>query len=135
MHIELPLDVITAPGDSLLREPRRTRSRPGPDPQAIGRAAEVLRAAKDPFVVLGGGAADAPEAARALVERLGAPTALTINAKGVLPPGHPLNLGSSCLSPRCLIHCRPRTWCSPSEPSSAKPTHCCSTASSSWPGR
>jgi len=95
VHIELPLDVITAPGDGLLREPRRTRSRPGPDPQAIGRAAELLRAAKDPFIVLGGGTADAPEAARALVERLGAPTALTINAKGVLPPGHPLNLGSS----------------------------------------
>jgi acetolactate synthase-1/2/3 large subunit len=29
-----------------------------------------------------------------LVERLGAPTALTVNAKGVLPPDHPLSLGS-----------------------------------------
>jgi acetolactate synthase-1/2/3 large subunit len=95
VHIQLPLDVITAPGDDLPRTAHRTGSRPGPDPQAIARAAQLLRGAKDPFVVLGGGCADAPDAARALVERLGAPTALTINAKGVLPPGHPLSLGSS----------------------------------------
>ncbi len=46
-------------------------------------------------MVLGGGTAGATEAARALVDRLGAPVALTINAKGVLPPDHPLNLGST----------------------------------------
>jgi acetolactate synthase I/II/III large subunit len=95
VHVELPLDVITAPGDQLLRAAHRTRTRPGPDPRSIAQAAELLRAAKDPFVVLGGGTADAPDAARALVERLGAPTALTINAKGVLPPGHALSLGST----------------------------------------
>jgi acetolactate synthase-1/2/3 large subunit len=44
-------------------------------------------------VVLGGGVQDAPEAARTLVERLGAMTVLTINANGVLPPAHPLSLG------------------------------------------
>jgi acetolactate synthase-1/2/3 large subunit len=95
VHIELPLDVITAPGDQLHLAPHRTRSRPGPDPEAIARAAGLLREAKDPFVVLGGGTVDAPEAARRLIERLGARTAVTINAKGVLPPGHPLCLGSS----------------------------------------
>ncbi len=94
VHIELPLDVITAPGDRLSLAPHRTGSRPGPDPAAIARAADLLRTAESPFVVLGGGTADAPEAARILIERLGAPTALTINAKGVLPPGHPLSLGS-----------------------------------------
>jgi acetolactate synthase-1/2/3 large subunit len=95
VHVQLPLDVITAPGDQLLRAAHRTGTRPGPDPKSIARAAALLRGAKEPFVVLGGGTVDAPEAARALVERLGAPTALTINAKGVLPPGHPLSLGST----------------------------------------
>jgi len=95
VHIELPLDVITAPGDQLQRTAHRTGSRPGPDPEATARAADLLRTAESPFVVLGGGTADAPGPARALVERLGAPTALTINAKGVLPPGHPLSLGSN----------------------------------------
>ncbi|HET9068421.1 MAG TPA: 5-guanidino-2-oxopentanoate decarboxylase, partial [Amaricoccus sp.] len=95
VHIELPLDVITAPADDLPRAAYRTRSRPGPDPDAIARAAALLAGARDPYVVLGGGTADAADAARALVERLAAPVALTINAKGVLPPAHPLSLGSS----------------------------------------
>jgi acetolactate synthase-1/2/3 large subunit len=69
-------------------------NRPGPDPDAIARAADLLRGAETPFVVLGGGSIDAPGEARALVDALGAPTALTINAKGVLPAGHPLSLGS-----------------------------------------
>ncbi len=94
VHIELPLDVITAPGDDLDLAPHRGFARPGCDPGAIARAAELLRAAKDPIVVLGGGTMDAPAEARALVERLGAPTILTINAKGVLPAGHPASLGS-----------------------------------------
>ncbi len=95
VHIELPLDVITAPGDALERAAHRTRLRPGPAPAAIVRAAELLRDARDPIVVLGGGTVDAADAARALVGRLGAPVALTINAKGVLPPGHKLSLGST----------------------------------------
>jgi acetolactate synthase-1/2/3 large subunit len=102
VHIELPLDVITAPGEDLLRAPHRTRTRPGPDPDAIARASALLRDARDPFVVLGGGTSGAAAAARALVERLGARTALTINAKGVLPPRHPLSLGSTLPEPPVL---------------------------------
>ncbi len=94
VHIQLPLDVITASGEDLERAAHRTRTRPGPDPRSVERAAELLGAAEAPFVVLGGGTADAADRARALVERLGAPVALTANAKGVLPPGHPLSLGS-----------------------------------------
>jgi len=101
VHIELPLDVITAPAE-VPPPAHRTRSRPGPDPDAIARAAELLRAAKDPFVVLGGGTVGAVETARALVERVGAPVALTINAKGVLPPAHPLSLGSTLPQPPVL---------------------------------
>ena len=75
---------------------------PGPDQDAIARAAELLRGARDPFVVLGGGTQDAAAAARALVELLGAPTILTINAKGVLPAGHALSLGSRLPHPPVL---------------------------------
>ena len=89
-------------GRPLDRAAYRTRSRPGPDPDAIARAAALLRDAKHPFVVLGGGTAGAADAARALVERLGAPVALTINAKGVLPPAHPLSLGSTLPLPPVL---------------------------------
>ena len=102
VHIELPLDVITAAGDALDRNAYRPRARPGPDPDAISQAATLLRQAKAPFVVLGGGTSHAAAAALALVERLGAPTALTINAKGVLPPLHPLSLGSTLPQPPVL---------------------------------
>jgi acetolactate synthase-1/2/3 large subunit len=44
---------------------------------------------------LGGGCADAAEAARQLITLLDAPVTLTHNAKGVLPPGHPLLVASS----------------------------------------
>ena len=94
VHIEIPLDVIVEETAHLGTRVRRTEYRPGPDPAAIGKAAELLRRARDPIVVLGGGTQDAAEAARDLVERLGAPVILTINAKGVLPTGHPLSLGS-----------------------------------------
>lgn len=93
VHIELPLDIITAPGDGLDTRAYRTAARPAPAPTAIERAAALIRSARSPFVVLGGGTVGACEAARTLVECVGAPTAPTINARGVLPPRHPLSLG------------------------------------------
>ncbi len=102
VHIELPLDVITAPADGLTRHAHRPRALPGPDPKAIAAAALLLRQATSPFVVLGGGASHSAPIAKALVERLGAPTALTINAKGVLPPFHPLSLGATLPQPPVL---------------------------------
>jgi acetolactate synthase-1/2/3 large subunit len=94
VHIELPLDVITAPmaTDTLPRV--SSRYRPGPNPEAIEAATELLKGAARPFIVLGGGTQDAAAEARHLVDRLGIRTALTVNAKGVLAPDHPLNLGS-----------------------------------------
>ncbi len=94
VHIEIPIDVITSPAMLSYHNPAHTRYRPGPDIKGITAAAKLLKAATRPFVVLGGGCQDAAEVARHLVERLGAPTALTINAKGVLPQNHPLSLGS-----------------------------------------
>jgi len=102
VHIEIPLDVIVEDTRRLDAEVRRAEYPPGPDANAIARAAELLRSARDPFVVLGGGTQSAAAAARALVERLGAPTILTINAKGVLPAGHPQSLGSRLPHPPVL---------------------------------
>ena len=102
VHIELPLDVITASGEGLNRRPPPRCARPGPNPKAIAEAAALLSRARAPMVVLGGGTQDASEEARQLVETLGAPTALTINARGVLPPGHPLSLGGALPHPPVL---------------------------------
>lgn len=94
VHIELPLDVITAPATSANLRAVGTRYRSGPGSQAIADAAALLKNASNPFIVLGGGTQDAPEEACNLVDRLGVRTVLTVNAKGVLQPEHPLNLGS-----------------------------------------
>ena len=94
VHIELPLDVITAPASTDRPPTIATQYRPAPSAAAISAAAELLMNAQNPFILLGGGTQDASEQAQALVDRTGIRTALTINAKGVLPPDHPLNLGS-----------------------------------------
>jgi len=95
VHIEIPLDVITQP---MPLQPARAffpPAAPGPDPQSIERAAHLLRQARKPLLLLGGGAIAAAKEATQLAEAWDAPTAYTINAKGVLPKDHPLSLGSN----------------------------------------
>jgi acetolactate synthase I/II/III large subunit len=95
VHIEIPLDVIVAPASNFPHAPLVRPTRPAPDAKAVAAAASRLAAAKRPLILAGGGAAHAGQALRTLAERLQAPVALTINAKGLLPPRHPLLLGST----------------------------------------
>lgn len=94
VHIELPLDVIVAPADHLTVYAAPHPARPAPAPEAVAMAADWLGNAENPLIILGGGAAGVADQARRMVEALGAPTLLTINAKGILPPGHPLLVGT-----------------------------------------
>lgn len=98
--LEFPDDVFAgaaasegfAPSPDWARFPRL---RPGADPGAIRRAAEMLRASTKPVLILGGGAlhSGAGDQARALVELLQCPFATTVTAKGILPEDHPLSVG------------------------------------------
>lgn len=66
-----------------------------PDPRALDRAAELIRACSRP-VVIAGLQCRVPEDAewlRALAEALPAPVLTTGKARGVLPEAHPLALG------------------------------------------
>ena len=99
MHIEIPTDVITADADDLPLAARPLPGRPGPDPDAIARAAALLAGAARPLLVLGGGAVGGAVEARVLAERLDAPVINTVNAKGILPPGHPLHAGENMAWP------------------------------------
>jgi len=102
VHIELPLDVITAPADHLSHRIPATAAKAAADPAAVAAAAALLREARRPLLVLGGGAQDAAAEALALVDQLGAMAVTTINGKGILPPGHPLSLGSTLPQPPVL---------------------------------
>jgi 3D-(3,5/4)-trihydroxycyclohexane-1,2-dione acylhydrolase (decyclizing) len=70
-------------------------ARPLPDPAALARAAEVLRSARRPLVVAGGGViySEATEALRRFAESTGIPVADTQAGKGALLWDHPLAVG------------------------------------------
>lgn len=105
VHIEIPLDVLVENADALPHSPPMTLARPGPSVAAIEQMSERLMHARRPLILAGGGAIDAALALTLLAERLGAPVALTINAKGMLPAAHPLLIGSvqSLAATRALV--------------------------------
>jgi acetolactate synthase-1/2/3 large subunit len=95
VHIEIPLDVIVASADSMTLTPAVLPARPSASASALADAADRLAQARRPLILAGGGAVDAAVEVRELAEHLQAPVALTINAKGLLPCGHALLIGST----------------------------------------
>ncbi len=71
-------------------------SRPRPDASALARATAVIRTAKRPLIVAGGGViySEATEALRALVEATGIPVGETQAGKGSLAFNHPQSVGA-----------------------------------------
>jgi acetolactate synthase I/II/III large subunit len=105
VHIEIPLDVIVAPARDTTSGVVVLPAKPAGAPAAIDEATALLAAARRPLILAGGGATGAAPELRALAERLQAPVALTINAKGLLPRGHALSIGStqSLAATRALV--------------------------------
>jgi 3D-(3,5/4)-trihydroxycyclohexane-1,2-dione acylhydrolase (decyclizing) len=70
--------------------------RPEPDPVELAEAAELIRRARKPFVIAGGGVlySEAEAALLAFAERRGIPCAETQAGKSSLPHDHALNLGA-----------------------------------------
>ncbi|MGW4393698.1 3D-(3,5/4)-trihydroxycyclohexane-1,2-dione acylhydrolase (decyclizing) [Amycolatopsis nivea] len=69
--------------------------RPMPEPEALGRAVDLLRAAKAPLIVAGGGVvySEAWEELRAFAAATGIPVADTHAGKGAVPWDHPSAVG------------------------------------------
>ena len=105
VHIQLPIDVITAAASHVAKPPSLKDMansltspqvmRPLPNPAQLDLIVESLKTAKNPVLLYGGGCVDVDHNAQRLAELIDAPTFLTINAKGLLPPAHPLSLGSN----------------------------------------
>jgi acetolactate synthase-1/2/3 large subunit len=66
-----------------------------PAPAPTGEAVRLLEGAERPVILAGGGAIAGSASLRTLAERLGAPVVMTTNARGVLPPDHPLAVPAS----------------------------------------
>jgi acetolactate synthase I/II/III large subunit len=89
VYIEIPLDVLAADASDLpLPNPQPVV--PQPAAALVESAASRLRKARAPVILAGGGAVRAATELRLLAEHLDAPAVMTANARGVLPPGHPL---------------------------------------------
>lgn len=104
VHIEIPRDLLAAPAPEFALRPVRL-SRPQAQAAAIAEAAHALRQARRPLILAGGGAIPAAALIREAAETLGAPVAMSCNARGILPPDHPLNVSfsASCPAVRALI--------------------------------
>jgi acetolactate synthase-1/2/3 large subunit len=95
VHIEIPVDVIAMPADTVDTRPWALPDPPAANPSQLQTAATWLRAADRPLIAVGGGAIAAGEELRRTAEALGAPVINTVNAKGVIPRSHPLAVGGS----------------------------------------
>lgn len=99
-HIGLPYDVQNQPveesdvwaDETLGRFPAW---RTGPDVEAIGRAADVILAGKQPIFICGGGVVISGGEAelQTLAELLDAPVATTVSGQGSISDAHPLAVG------------------------------------------
>jgi 3D-(3,5/4)-trihydroxycyclohexane-1,2-dione acylhydrolase (decyclizing) len=97
--LALPQDVQAEAFDfpeELLAERVWPVRRPPPEPGAVAAAAELIRSARRPLIVAGGGTiyAEATGALRELCEATGIPVGETQAGKGSLPYDHPSALGA-----------------------------------------
>ncbi len=95
VHIEIPLDVISADASHVPPQCWPPCMPASASADAITAARDVLMAADQPCVIVGGGAVGAGAQLCAVAEALNAPVVNTVNAKGLMPQGHPLAVGGS----------------------------------------
>jgi 3D-(3,5/4)-trihydroxycyclohexane-1,2-dione acylhydrolase (decyclizing) len=97
--VAIPQDVQAEAYDwpeSLFAERTWHIARPLPEPSVIERAADVIRTARKPLMVAGGGViySGATEALAAFCERTGIPVGQSQAGKGSLPYDHPRSVGA-----------------------------------------
>ena len=101
VYIEVPRNALAATAEGI--DPRRISAPalpPPADAAALGRTAALLRTARRPLLVVGGGARGAGVEIRRLAEHLLAPVVMTTNGRGLLPADHPLGISySASLAP------------------------------------
>ncbi len=113
--IDIPKDLSSAPCDAPFADEVDLPGYHVPgraDPEALGRAAELLKAARRPLLYVGHGAviSDAGKAVVQLAEKLRAPIVNTLLGKGAADETHPLHLGmmgmhGTAYANKAVIHC------------------------------
>lgn len=106
VHLELPEDIAGAETDDVAPVPPHAIELPVANPAALDRAAEMMRQAQRPLIMLGA-AASRPRLAAALtdfVRRLQIPFFNTQMGKGAVAGGSGLYMGTAALSERDYVH-------------------------------
>ena len=106
VHIDLPEDVALAPATDDVPDIPAGKGIPPASAAAVGKAIDILRAAKRPIAVLGSSAMriDDLGVLQKFVEYYKLPFATTTMAKGLIDDDHPLALG--CIERGCRQHQR-----------------------------
>ena len=93
--VDIPKDVQTAACEFTPAAPHDAAKPKALDPEAVERAAALIREARRPFLYAGGGvvSAGAGEALLRLAETLGAPIGTSMMGLSAVPNSHPLFLG------------------------------------------
>jgi acetolactate synthase-1/2/3 large subunit len=90
--IEAPWDFFDATGEVAFSAIEPLPPSPAPDPASIDAAARLLKEARAPMIVVGGGAIDAADAVRELAELLGAPVMSFRSGHGIVSDEHDLGV-------------------------------------------
>jgi acetolactate synthase-1/2/3 large subunit len=95
VFLEIPVDIMDGESneeDIAWPARYRTEYRPSANPEALGKAGDLLKRARNPIVVAGGGTwwSGATEELRSFVEDTGIPVYTRSMARGVVPDDHPL---------------------------------------------
>jgi 5-guanidino-2-oxopentanoate decarboxylase len=101
VHLSIPIDVQAEIVDEDW-EPVVFPQATTPNEAQIGDAAELLRSATTPLIMLGGGAWKAGQALKSIAESLGAIVIASSAGKGIVPDDHPLSLSASTVRPEVL---------------------------------
>jgi acetolactate synthase-1/2/3 large subunit len=101
VHLDLPEDVAVAPSKEAAPKLFAPSALPHASDSAIGRAGELIAAAKRPIAVLGSSAMRMknPDLLRQVIDSHSLPFATTTMAKGMIDEEHPLSLG--CIERSC----------------------------------
>ena len=98
--VEIPADLMNEEVTGELDYTPVLATRSGPDPEAVAKAAEMLKAAERPVIYAGQGVhyAKAWPQLKALAEQLAIPVCTSLEGKSAFPEDHPLSLGTGGLA-------------------------------------
>jgi len=93
VHIDMPVDQINSDIDEDLLTKEWGVKEPATDVSRINDAALLIKNSARPVLLIGGGAINASEEIIKLAEFANIPVITTLMSLGIVPSGHPLNMG------------------------------------------